>query len=219
MFKSDRPYLELTGRILISLIFLIAGIGKLMDWFGTAEYMASKGMTAIPFVQTMAVLFELGAGTCVLLGWHTRWAALALIVFLIPTTLIFHNFWVMEGTERVNNMHHFLKNLAIMGQCANWRPTGQAGSRWTPAAGGRRSVSLTCGSMPIGCLVGDRARPCRARIPQHRSHYAETHRPPTARPRNYGVDVKHPAHAAWRGPDNFSNRLPVDPAYSLGPDK
>src|SRR5947207_5866789 len=115
MFKNDRPYWDLAARILIALIFLVAGIGKVMDWSGTAEHMAAKGMTAIPFFLTMAILFELGAGTCVLVGWQTRWAAVALIVFLIPTTLIFHNFWTMAGTERMDNMQHFLKNLAIMG--------------------------------------------------------------------------------------------------------
>jgi len=141
MFKSDRPYLELTGRILICLIFLIAGIGKLMDWSGTAEYMASKGMTAIPFFQTMAVLFELGAGTCVLLGWHTRWAALALIVFLIPTTLIFHNFWAMEGAQRMDNMHHFLKNLAIMGAMCKLAADG-AGRFSLDARRGRTAISF-----------------------------------------------------------------------------
>jgi putative oxidoreductase len=129
MLRKDRPYLELAGRILISLIFLAAGIGKLMDWSDTAEYMATKGMTAVPFFLTMAVLFELGAGTCLLLGWHTRWAALALIVFLIPTTLIFHNFWTMEGVQRMDNMQHFLKNLAIMG--AMCKPMADGAGRFS----------------------------------------------------------------------------------------
>src|SRR5206468_2764865 len=56
MFKADRPYWELAGRILISLIFLFAGIGKVMDWSGTAEHMVTKGMTAVPFFLTMAIL-------------------------------------------------------------------------------------------------------------------------------------------------------------------
>jgi putative oxidoreductase len=41
-----------------------------------------------------------------------------LFLFLIPTTLIFHAFWAYEGLEYVNQMHHFLKNLAIMGGLA-----------------------------------------------------------------------------------------------------
>ena len=42
-------------------------------------------------------------------------ALFALFLFLIPTTVIFHNFWAMEGLQRTDNMQHFLKNLAIMG--------------------------------------------------------------------------------------------------------
>ena len=141
MVKTDRPYLELTGRILISLIFLVAGIGKIMDWSGTAEHMATKGMTAVPFFLTMAILFELGAGTCVLLGWQTRWAALALIVFLIPTTIIFHNFWTMEGAQRMDNMQHFLKNLAIMGAMCKLAADG-AGRFSLDARQGRTATSF-----------------------------------------------------------------------------
>jgi putative oxidoreductase len=115
MVTSHRPYIELLGRVLVSLIFLVSGVGKVMDWPGTAGYMASKGMQAIPFFLTMAIVFELGAGSALLAGWRARWAALALIIFLIPATVIFHNFWAQEGMERTNNMHHFLKNLAIMG--------------------------------------------------------------------------------------------------------
>ena len=45
----------------------------------------------------------------------TRLAGAGLILFLIPTTLIFHNFWAQSGMEAQNQMAHFLKNIAIMG--------------------------------------------------------------------------------------------------------
>src|SRR4029079_18402392 len=106
-----------------------------------AQHMASKGMTAIPFFLTMAILFELGAGTCVLVGWRTRWSALALIVFLIPATLIFHNFWAMSGLERMNNMQHFLKNLAIMGAMCKLAADG-AGRFSLDARHGRTAISF-----------------------------------------------------------------------------
>src|SRR3954451_14327457 len=88
MFDNIKPVASLSGRILLSLIFLLAGIMKIMDWNGTTAYMASKGMPAIPFFLTMAILFELGAGTCLLFGFQARSAALALVFFLIPTTLV-----------------------------------------------------------------------------------------------------------------------------------
>ena len=48
--------LTLLGRILLSLIFILSGFGKIGDWSGTASYMASKGMVAIPFFLPMAIL-------------------------------------------------------------------------------------------------------------------------------------------------------------------
>jgi putative oxidoreductase len=127
MSESLKAPLGLVGRILLSLIFILAGIGKLTDWSGTEQYMAAHGMVAVPFFLTMAVLFELGAGTCLLLGWQTRWAALALIVFLIPTTLIFHNFWAYSGPQRMEQMHNFLKNIAIMGGLTTLVAAGAVG--------------------------------------------------------------------------------------------
>jgi len=117
----------LAGRVLLSLIFLMAGVGKVTDWSGTETYMVSHGMVAVPFFLTMAILFELGAGTCLLLGWQTRAAALALTVFLVPTTVIFHNFWAYEGAERMNQMQHFLKNLAILGGLGTLVAAGAVG--------------------------------------------------------------------------------------------
>ena len=46
---------------------------------------------------------------------YARPAALALAAFLVPTTFIFHDFWTFAGEARTNQMHHFMKNLAIMG--------------------------------------------------------------------------------------------------------
>jgi putative oxidoreductase len=77
--------------------------------------MASKGMFWTPFFLVMAILFELGGGLSVLSGFKARWGALALIVFLIPATLIFHGFWTYEGAEVRMQQIHFLKNLAILG--------------------------------------------------------------------------------------------------------
>jgi len=108
-------FVPLAGRVLLSLIFLAAGAGKLMDWTGTQAYMESHGMPLVPVLLVMAVLVEIGGGLAVLLGYQARWGALALLLFLIPATLIFHNFWAYDGMARQAQMQNFLKNLAIMG--------------------------------------------------------------------------------------------------------
>jgi putative oxidoreductase len=109
------PWLTLLGRILLSLIFILSGLGKIGDWSGTAGSMAAKGMVAVPFFLTMAILFELGGGLTVLLGFKARLGAWALVFYLIPVSLIFHNFWAFTGAEQRMQVINFLKNLAIMG--------------------------------------------------------------------------------------------------------
>ena len=105
----------LVGRFLLGLIFIIAGWGKIMGYAGTAGYMASKGMPLVALLLPLTILLELGCGLMLVLGWHARWAALALFLFIIPTTLIFHNFWASPPAQVQSQMNNFLKNLAIMG--------------------------------------------------------------------------------------------------------
>ncbi len=114
MCKLNR-FLPLAGRILISQIFLMSGFHKIFAWEQTAGYMASKGMPMIPLFLLGAIVFELAGGLAVLTGFMARTGALLLIIFMIPTTLIFHNFWALEGMDQQIQMIMFMKNLAIMG--------------------------------------------------------------------------------------------------------
>lgn len=106
----------LIGRLCLSAIFIAAAIGKVMDYNGTAQYMASKGMTLIPLFYIGAILIEFLAGLSLLIGFKARIAATILLLFLIPTTLIFHDFWnIDEAMARQLEMIMFMKNLAIFG--------------------------------------------------------------------------------------------------------
>lgn len=108
-------YLPLIGRVFLSSIFIMSGFGKIADWSGTADYMASNGMPMVPLFLSGAMIFEICGGLSVLLGFKAKIGAAALIVFLIPATLIFHNFWTLEGMEQQIQMVNFMKNLAISG--------------------------------------------------------------------------------------------------------
>jgi putative oxidoreductase len=105
----------LSGRILLSAIFLFSGFGKIADWSGTADTMARHGMPLVPLFLAGAIAFEILGGLSLLLGFYGRIGAVALIVYLIPTTLIFHNFWAVDAAQQQNQMIHFMKNVAIMG--------------------------------------------------------------------------------------------------------
>ncbi|MGB8064146.1 MAG: DoxX family protein [Candidatus Sulfotelmatobacter sp.] len=108
-------YVSFLGRLLLSLIFLFGGLSKLRTWKQTAGYMASKRMSWVPLFLIGAIVLEVGGGISVFLGWETRIGAAALVLFLIPAALIFHNFWANEGMERQIQMAMFLKNISIMG--------------------------------------------------------------------------------------------------------
>jgi len=105
----------LLGRLLLSAIFIMSGIHKLTAWDQTLQAMQQHGITAAEYLLPVAVVFELGGGLLVLFGLFTRLGALLLIVFLIPTTLLFHNFWAYQGEAMQTQMINFMKNLAIFG--------------------------------------------------------------------------------------------------------
>lgn len=77
--------------------------------------MASKNMPFVPLFLVAAILFEVGGGLSVALGYKAKLGAAALIIFLIPATPIFHNSWTYQGMEQEVQMIMFMKNLAIMG--------------------------------------------------------------------------------------------------------
>ncbi len=110
--KFDR-YTLLAARILLSLIFVVAGIDKIFNWEGMAQFMASKGMPVAFFFLAGAIVVEVFGGLSLLLGVKARIGAWALFLFLIPTTLIFQNFW--SGGSLMGQILEFLKNLSIMG--------------------------------------------------------------------------------------------------------
>ena len=104
---------QFVGRVALGLIFVISGAGKLAAWHGTVAYAASKAVPEILLV--IATVLELVGGIGVVLGFKARWAAVALLVFLVPVTLVFHNFWFAPANEQQIQIVNFLKNLSIAG--------------------------------------------------------------------------------------------------------
>ena len=105
----------LIGRILITLIFLRSAYGKITGFSTVAGVMAKKGMPFAEFLLVGAIAFEVAGALMVLLGWNARWGALLLIIFTVPATLIFHNFWAAEPAQLTNQINHFMKNVSIVG--------------------------------------------------------------------------------------------------------
>jgi putative oxidoreductase len=113
--NTNRDIAALVGRILLALIFIIGGWNKIGGFEGTAAYIASKGLPLPQVGAAIAVIVELLGGILLLVGFKARWAALAIFVFLIPTTFIFHPFWAVPVEQVASQQGNFMKNLAIMG--------------------------------------------------------------------------------------------------------
>lgn len=108
-------YGPLLGRILIAIIFIFAGFGKITGFEGTVGYIASKGMPLPQLAAIGAIIIELGGGIMLALGLKTRMAATALFLFTGLAALIFHDFWAAAPDQAQNQMIHFMKNMSIMG--------------------------------------------------------------------------------------------------------
>ncbi len=113
-----RRFAPLLGRLLMSLIFLASGFWKIRYWSGSLELMTDKEIPAASVLLALAIVFEVLGGLALLIGFEARLAALALFLYLIPVTAMFHNFWGLLGPERHGQEINFLKNLAIMGGLA-----------------------------------------------------------------------------------------------------
>jgi putative oxidoreductase len=107
--------LALVGRILLILLFLDSGYGKIGGFEGTVGYIGSKGLPMPQVLAGAALVVELVAGAMVVIGWKTRWAAAALVVFTLIATFVFHNYWSMPAAQQMMQKLMFLKNLAVIG--------------------------------------------------------------------------------------------------------
>lgn len=102
--------LTIAARLLMSLIFIMAGWGKLTGYSGTVGYFASIGLPFPALVTPLVILIELGGGLALLLGLKTRVVAAILAAFSVGSALIAHT-----NFTDPNQMNNFLKNLAMAG--------------------------------------------------------------------------------------------------------
>ena len=107
---TSKNVISLVARILLSALFLWSAFNKIMNPAATQQYMTANGLPLVGLLYLATVAVELGGGLSVLLGYKVRWGAIALAIFLIPATLIFHT----NFADRIQQIM-FMKNLAIFG--------------------------------------------------------------------------------------------------------
>ncbi len=108
--ETTKAYSMPLGRLLMSSLFIWAGIGKLMNPSGAEQYFAHVHIP-VPGVAVWAVIIiEVVGGLAILLGFQTRWVAAVLAIFCLIT-----GFGVHLPVGDYPNMVNFYKNLVMAG--------------------------------------------------------------------------------------------------------
>lgn len=104
------------ARLLFSLIFLMSAIGHFTQTKTMVEYTKSKKVPAPGLAVFVTGIMLLLGGLSILLGAFVNIGAILLVIFLIPTAFIMHNFWtVKDPMMKQNDQINFMKDLALAG--------------------------------------------------------------------------------------------------------
>jgi putative oxidoreductase len=111
------PLANHAGRVLLGALFIIAGLMFFRhgDFEFARSVIADHGLPfpALLLIGTMVI--QLVCGTMIVTGWQARWAAVVLLIWLVPATLLFHAPWSSPADQVANQIFHCLKNIAIAG--------------------------------------------------------------------------------------------------------
>jgi putative oxidoreductase len=103
------------ARILITAIFVYSGISQLMHFNAMVHVLAASGIPLATIAAAISTLIDLVGSAMIIIGWKTKPAAAILFIYLIPVTVMFHNFWAAPPQMHDMQLLNFLKNLGIMG--------------------------------------------------------------------------------------------------------
>ena len=113
--SSAMAVVPLLTRLLIAPLFLVSAIRSLGAVAGTAGYLGRLGLPMPEVMAWIVIVVEISGAIMLIVGWKTRFAAWMLAAFVVVATLLAHRFWAMDPAQYVNQLNHFLKNLAVLG--------------------------------------------------------------------------------------------------------
>lgn len=105
----------LAARLLLATLFLIFGWRKLRDYSGTVSQIVQLGGPMPALAAVVAIAMELPVAFAILVGAFTCPSALLMFLYTLGTALIGHRYWTLTGSDRVESMDGFYKDLSIMG--------------------------------------------------------------------------------------------------------
>jgi putative oxidoreductase len=103
------------ARVLLALMFFLAGLSKFAGLEGTAGYIGSKGLPMPMLLAVLTATLELVGGVALAIGFQARIAAVALAAFTLLASILFHNFWALPADQAFVQQLMFMKNLAVAG--------------------------------------------------------------------------------------------------------
>jgi putative oxidoreductase len=115
MPTSIQNSLNLAARLLMVVLFLPAGIGKLTGFAGTVGYITSVGLPLPTLAAATALVVEIIGSLALLAGFGTRIAALVLAAFTLVASFFFHAYWGVPADQAFMQQLLFFKNIAVVG--------------------------------------------------------------------------------------------------------
>jgi len=107
-------YIVLLGRILFAAIFVLAGPSHFTE--NTIAYAASKGVPLVSLAVPLAGIIAMAGGFSIALGYKAKYGGWLIVLFLVPVTVMIHNFWAMPDPNMAQmNEIMFMKNLSMLG--------------------------------------------------------------------------------------------------------
>jgi putative oxidoreductase len=108
--------LDLAGRLMIGALFAWSGVfGIVLAWPSIVDTIARRGLPAPTLLGAAAGAVELIGPVALLVPRFEAIAALLLAGYCVATAVFFHDYWTLQNPERLLQMFHFMKNIALSG--------------------------------------------------------------------------------------------------------
>ena len=105
----------LAGRILLALIFVLAGYAKIWTTAATATSMANQGIPLSGILVYGVIVLELIGGLMLMFGFYARWMAAAFFFYTLTLALIFHPYWAATAADAPIERGFFFEHVSMMG--------------------------------------------------------------------------------------------------------
>ena len=112
---SAANLLILAARACLALVFLVSGIHKGIWYQKAVGEFQRDNIPAVWLTLPGTIGLHLTASTCLILGYQTREAALALAIFTVVATFKVHAYWRLPVEQQLGRSRTFTANIAMIG--------------------------------------------------------------------------------------------------------